>query len=376
MRFSALDFSPAGGRSARDKNIGKKFPFVIPYKDNKRSGAGIRKSRRREESFSVLEQGRKKSRKRRVITALVSAAVLLLAGCTAAGYGLAKTVFNNIFLRAVKPVEVPEFYKNSPHKAVSEKGMQFMEPLACEDKYIESFDGTRLHACLFPCDGGGKKFVLGIHGYRSAPRPEYGPYAEFYLSEGYSMLLTDDRAHGGSGGDYVGFGVLDRLDCIEWAKYLVDEYGEDVEIILHGVSMGAATVLAASGEESLPSQVKGVVADCGYTRAWDLLIHQLKAMANLPSKLILPAVERMCVREIGYNLHDNSPIDLVANADMPLLIVHGSKDPLVPVSMAQELFDACGSEKKKLLIIEGAGHAESIALAPEEYYKAIRDTVF
>ena len=248
--------------------------------------------------------------------------------------------------------------------------MKLMKTLPSEDAYITSRDGLKLHAYMFPAEQGTKKFVLGIHGYRSYSRPEYAPYIEFYRSLGYSMLLPDDRAHAPSEGEYVGFGVLDRLDCVDWAKYLVKTYGEDVEILLHGVSMGGATVLAASGEADLPSQVKGIVSDCGFTSAWDVLSFQMKEMMHLPVQPLLPQVEKICQKKAGFNFHEYEPIEQVKKAKVPILFVQGAKDEMVPAHMAQELYDACPTEKR-LLMVEEAAHGESIAFSPEEYHAAI-----
>ena len=248
-----------------------------------------------------------------------------------------------------------------------------MKNMESQDAYLTSRDGLRLHAYLFPADEAPKKFVIGIHGYRSYSRPEYAPYIEFYQSLGYSMLLPDDRAHRPSEGDYIGFGVLDRLDCVDWAKYLVETYGEDIEIILHGVSMGGATVCAASGEADLPPQVRGIVSDCAFSNAWDVLHYQLGEVGHLPADLILPRVEKIAQKKAGFNFHDFSAVEQVKKATVPMLFVQGEKDPLVPAHMAQELYDACGSAEKRLLVVPEAGHGESIAFAPEDYHRLIRE---
>ena len=282
-----------------------------------------------------------------------------------------RMVFKGIFSRPSRSTKVPDFYKDSPHYKVSRAGMKVMDTLYKEDLYMTSRDGLKLHAHYYPVEGESKKFVLGIHGYRSYARPEYGPYIEFYRSLGYNMLLPDDRAHAPSEGEYIGFGVLDRLDCVDWAKYIVETYGEDVEILIHGVSMGGATVLAASGEEDLPVQVKGIISDCGFTSPWEALSTQLKDMAHLPAAdRILAKVEKICIKKAGFNLHDHAAVDQVKKAKVPILFVQGKKDAMVPYHMAEELYEACGS-KKRLLIVDEAGHAESIAFKPEEYHKAI-----
>ena len=158
---------------------------------------------------------------------------------------------------------------------------------------------------------------------------------------------------------------------MDWCKDLVKTYGEDIEIILHGVSMGGATVLSAAGEADLPEQVIGVVGDCGFTSAWDALHFQLHNMAHLPADRILPHVEKLAEKKIGINFHDHSAIEQVKNAKVPILFVQGGQDEMVPAWMAQELYDACGSQSKQLLMVEEAGHGESIAFAPDRYHQAI-----
>ena len=286
-------------------------------------------------------------------------------------YGLACLLFHAFFYRPKRSKKVPDYYVDTPHYKVSRAGMAIMDQLPVEDKYLTSRDGLKLHAYLYPAEGDShKKFVLGIHGYRSYARPEFGPYIAFYRSLGYSMLLPDDRAHGPSEGKYIGFGVLDRLDCVDWAKWLVQEYGEDVEIILHGVSMGGATVLAASGEEDLPQQVQGTIADCGFTSVWDVFSYQFRQVVHLPKFPLLPLIQRISLHRAGIDFRKNSAKEQVQKAHVPILFVQGGKDPMVPAFMAKELYDACTS-RKELLMVEDAGHAESIALAPDRYHEAI-----
>ena len=276
-------------------------------------------------------------------------------------------VFHFIFKRPKRSKKVPKYYVGTPHYIASRKGMAFMEKIGYEDAHITSYDGLNLHAYLYKAEKPSKKFILGIHGYRSYARPEYGPYIEFYRSLGYNMLLPDDRAHAPSEGDYIGFGILDRLDCVAWAKYIVETYGEDVEIILHGVSMGAATVLSASCED-LPKQVQGIVADCGYSNAWDVLSFQLQKMPNAQG--ILKKVETLCKKKIGFDLHSISALSQVKKAKVPIFFVQGAKDSMVPSYMVHELYKACPT-RKRLLYVTNAAHAESICMAKQEYEQCL-----
>ena len=283
-------------------------------------------------------------------------------------------IFRFLFAKPSRSTKVPDYYIGTPHYNVSQAGLKIMKQLPSEDHYIESRDGLKLHGYLFPTEGEEhKKFVIGVHGYRSYSRPECAPYYQFYRDLGFSMLMVDDRAHAPSEGDYIGFGVLDRLDCVDWCKYLVETYGEDIQIILHGVSMGGATVLSAAGEADLPSQVIGVVGDCGFTSAEEILRYQLAESAHLPADLLMPHLEKLAEKKIGFNFHDHSAIEQVKNATVPILFVQGEKDDMVPAWMAPKLYEACGSESKRLIMVPEAGHGESIAFAPDEYHEAIID---
>ena len=135
------------------------------------------------------------------------------------------------------------------------------------DVYLTSFDGLKLHATYFPAINGteqAEKIVICFHGYTGEGLSNHMAIADYFLKHGYAMLLPDARAHGESEGEYIGFGCLDRQDALSWIRWTIRECGENVKIMLHGTSMGGATVLMASGLE-LPANVKGIVSDCGFT---------------------------------------------------------------------------------------------------------------
>ena len=282
-------------------------------------------------------------------------------------------LFHSLFGKPSRSTKIPKYYVDTPHYKVSRAGMALLKTLPSEDHYIQSRDGLKLHAYLFPVNGEQhpKKFLLGIHGYRSYSRPEYAPYAEFYRAQGFTLFLPDDRAHAPSEGTYIGFGVLDRLDCVDWANYLVKTYGEDIEILIHGVSMGGAAVVAASGEADLPPQVRGIISDCAFSSAQEIVEYHLRESMHLPVHPLLPALERLCQKKAGFNFHEHTPLQQVKKATVPMLFVQGEKDTMVPPFMVQELYDACPTEKKLLLVAE-AGHGESIAFAPDAYYQNIK----
>ena len=134
-----------------------------------------------------------------------------------------------------------------------------------EEIYLESFDGLRLHATWFPAgEEEITKAVICFHGYSSCGMNDYVGLSDYYLRKGYSMLIVDERAHGKSQGEYIGFGCLDRKDALSWINWITGRCGGQVQIVLHGISMGAATALMTTGL-ALPVQVKGVISDCAFT---------------------------------------------------------------------------------------------------------------
>lgn len=231
----------------------------------------------------------------------------------------------------------------------------------------------RLKSKLFKAEQESKVFVLCSHGYRSTGDGEYGAMAKFYHDLGCNVLIVDHQAHGESDGKYIGFGYHEYKDCIIWLNYLIDRFGSDIQIILEGISMGSATVMMMTGAPDLPKNVKFTVADCGYTSAYDEFEFCLKNYIHLPKFPILYSADMFNKSINGYAFKDASPIDAVANAKIPMLFIHGDADDFVPTYMVHQLYAACSSEYKDLLLIEGAGHAESYRRDSEKYESKVKE---
>lgn len=232
-----------------------------------------------------------------------------------------------------------------------------------EDVYIMS-DSLRLHGKLFK--NSGTKYALVCHGYTSKAKHMAGFVNKFH-SLGYSVLAVDARAHGDSEGTKIGMGWVERFDVIEWIKYIIS-LEPDAQIILHGVSMGASTVLMASGEE-LPKNVKAIIADCGYTSEWDEFRQEADVL-HIPWFPVLNASSAISKVRDGYDFKQASAVEQVKKSHIPTLFIHGSKDELVPYGMLNELYSAANCEKE-ILTIQGAGHALSSSVAPELYWNTV-----
>lgn len=230
---------------------------------------------------------------------------------------------------------------------------------------MESFDGNELQGYYLEAEEPTDKTVVFAHGYLGRAR-DMALFGEYYYEElDYNMFTADSRGHGLSEGDYIGFGWHDRLDYVDWIDRIIEELGEDTEIILHGVSMGAATVLMTAGEE-LPDNVKLVVADSPYSSVYDLFDYQLERMFHLPSFPILPTTGVVTEFMADYGLKEASAVEQVKKAEIPILYIHGDNDTFVPTEMTEELYENTKSEAE-LLIVPGASHGESIVLEREKY---------
>ncbi len=248
---------------------------------------------------------------------------------------------------------------------------EFMLAQPHEDVYVRSEDGLKLHATYFP-NGETDKAVICFHGYTSQGMSDYIGLSGYYLRNGYRMLLVDARAHGESEGEYIGFGCLDRYDARVWIQWMIEECGEDIQLLLHGTSMGGATVLMTGGLE-LPGQVKGIVSDCGFTSPKEVFTHVLHSMYHLPAFPMIQIADAVNRKKAGYGLDECNAKREAANIQVPVLLIHGDADGFVPCGMCREIHENCKDAKQ--LIVEGAGHAESYYKDTEAYEKALDDFV-
>jgi len=153
-----------------------------------------------------------------------------------------------------------------------------------------------------------------------------------------------------------------------WINKILENDSE-AEIVLFGISMGGATVMMTSGEE-LPSNVKVIVEDCGYTSVSDVFTYQLNDLFHMPEFPIMTAANTVTKLRAGYDLYKASALKQVAKSKTPILFVHGDKDSFVPYEMLDKVYEAAAVEKEKLVIKE-AGHGEAATVDPELYWNTI-----
>ena len=233
--------------------------------------------------------------------------------------------------------------------------------------FITTKDGLRLHGRYYETAPGAPVQIL-FHGYRSNALRDFSGGLQLALESGCNALLVDQRAHGASGGKCLSFGVLERRDCLEWIEYVNERFGRDVPVVPVGVSMGAATVLMASGLE-LPENVVGIIADCGYTSPKEIICKVARDM-KLPARLVYPLVRLGARLFGGFDPDECSAEDALRSAKVPVLLIHGEDDRFVPCEMSRANHAACRSEAR-LLTVPGAGHGLSYLIDNAGYRSAV-----
>lgn len=237
-----------------------------------------------------------------------------------------------------------------------------------KDVFINSFDGLKLHAYEVLSNSKTNKWAVTVHGYM-VDAFNLSTKALHYHKAGYNILAIDLRSHGKSQGNHIGMGYNDSKDLIEWINYIVKN-NPNSEILLHGVSMGAATVMIASSQNELPSNVKVIIEDCGYSSALGQFKYQLRKLFNIPSFPVLNMANLIVKLKAGYFLGQAAPIKYIKNSKVPILFIHGDYDRFVPFFMVDELYEACNQVKKKV-VIEGASHAHAESENPQKYWKEV-----
>lgn len=252
-------------------------------------------------------------------------------------------------------------------------GAWFDENPDIETVQIASDDGLTLQGYYLAADMPTARTAILAHGYAGKAQTMGNLAALWHDELGFNVLIPDARGHGASEGNYVGFGWHERKDYLQWIAWVLDEVGDDAEILLHGVSMGGATVAMTSGED-LPDNVKVIVADCAYTAVEDVLAYQLKQLYGLPAFPLVPSTSVVTQVRAGYSFGEASALEQVKKTRVPMLFIHGDADTFVPVEMVYPLFEAHAGEKE-LLIVPGASHGTSYVQQPEMYEDAVIDFV-
>ena len=264
---------------------------------------------------------------------------------------------------------VPEGEVYEPFRDKMIHWMKSVRALPHEDFYITSFDGLKLHGRYYEY-APGAPIELMVHGYRGNAERDLCGGVQRCFRLGRSALVIDQRCSGESDGKVITFGIREHRDCRAWVDFMVSHFGEDVKIILTGISMGASSVLMAAGSP-LPPQVKGVLADCGFTTARAIIYKVIQQM-KLPPKLVYPFIRLGALLFGGFDPESFSALEAVKTITVPVIFFHGEDDDFVPCEMSKENFQACTS-RKALVTTPGAGHGLCYPVDPKGYLQALGD---
>jgi len=256
-----------------------------------------------------------------------------------------------------------------PHAEKTKEMVAALKARPYELLEIESDDGLRLVGQYYHCRDGAP-LDIGVHGYRGTIERDFCGGSALSFAAGHNVLLVEQRAQGRSEGHAMTFGVIERQDCLAWIRYAVHRFGEDTKIVIYGVSMGATTVLMASGMD-LPKQVCGIIADCPFSTPL-AIIRKVARDRHLPpllADLFAPIGARLYA---GFDLRGASAVEAVKQAKVPILLIHGEDDRFVPCEMSREIA-AAGGERISLNTFPQAGHGLSYLTDHPRYRRLVED---
>ena len=296
---------------------------------------------------------------------------VLIGTCTSVAlgiYGVTRYFFNVAFER--KTLEkFPRLGKGTPWESEIEVGREWIKAHAVPVGTINSFDGIKLSGYYIEADNAQRTIIM-CHGWRGNWERDFAGIAKWFHKNGCNLLFIDQRAHGFSQGKYITFGLYERLDCVSWCNWLNKVY-KPKSIYLYGVSMGASTVLMAAGTDGLPYNVKGIIADSGFTSPYDILNHTSWNIARIPEHPFMDALSLMMRKRVGVGLRAFSVSDAMKNCETPILLIHGKDDGFVPYSMSIENYNASTNDTS-LLLIDGANHCLSYYVDRKNYTKTVK----
>ncbi len=265
--------------------------------------------------------------------------------------------------------DIPEGKAYEAHREGMVSWMRLVRSMPHTEFSIRSHDGLTLWGKYYENEPGAPIEIM-FHGYRGHAERDLSAGVLRARAMGHNALLVNLRGCDKSDGNVVTFGILEKRDALLWTQFVANHFGRDIPIILTGISMGAATVMMCAGEK-LPENVIGVLADCGYTSAKDIIQKVMREMGH-PARLLYP-IARLGARLFGhFDPDEDAPIRALAHATVPVIFFHGSEDGFVPCAMSVANYEACSS-KKHLLMVEGADHALAYPTQPDKYLAALRE---
>ncbi len=325
-----------------------------------------------------MEVTTKKQNRRKIVIGVLIAVVVLVAAVIAfassylVNYAIGRSGDGGdreVALDVEAPTDGVEQLIAENRAVQKQANEEFLQQNPGQTVQITAADGLRLNGVYYP-NAGSHLWVIALHGYRGS-HTGVTNLAQHYHDAGYQVLTPDLRACGDSEGDYVGMGWLDRKDVLQWIDWVLAQDSE-AEIVLHGVSMGAATTMMTAGEDT-PEQVKVFVEDCGYTSVWDIFSSELKLRFGLPEfQFCIPPAPRQEPKR-AMALRKHPPCSRCRTVKSRCCSSHGTADDFIPYEMMGTLYNAKPGTNKATLTAEGAGHGEAMDVLGDTYWNTVFD---
>lgn len=313
------------------------------------------------------------NRKQKQAKALVQIGTVAAVGA-AAVLGTAKWAYNYAFKTDREKTRNPyqligkqsELFKDDIFEAIEK-----LEAVPCEWVHTRSIEGFRL-AGRYYHQKDGAPLMIFFHGYKSPTLRDFCGGFWIYQEQGYNILMVDQRAHGESEGKAVTMGIRERYDCVKWVEYAIERFGPDVKILLGGISMGAATVMMAAELLQDCPNVKGILADCGYSTVEGVMKETIRQM-KLPQEPSWRLLKLGAKVYGGFDLDESSAVDSLKKSRLPVVFIHGEADERVPFAMNAENVEAAAVAADRIVtfMVPEAEHGMSFYMDKNGYYETV-----
>lgn len=313
--------------------------------------------------FRLIQDVKDDMKKRKIFT-LAS----LFAALTGAGYATMTYFVDSMTFDREPKAKLPGS-REIELKGIAKEGQMWLHEHDTDPRDMVNSDGLRLRAHYIPADNA-KRTILAFHGWHGRWDIDFSASSPFLHELGCNLLIVEERGQGESEGQEMTFGKKEYKDVLEWVSWYQKEMDSEIDIYLAGVSMGATAVLLTANAD-LPSQVKGIVADCGFSSAYEIIRLVGKRSFHTPEHPFMDTLNAYCRKKHGFDLREVDVTEAMEQAKVPILFIHGKADHFVPCWMSAESYEKCNSPKD-ILLVEGAGHGQSFVKGMESYLEKVR----
>ena len=258
----------------------------------------------------------------------------------------------------------------SQYKEQFENGFKYIDSYKSKRVFTKSHDNLKLAGKYF--NNNSNSTIILFHGYRSDGRFDFACAVKYYIDMGLNVLIVDQRASGESEGKLITYGIKERYDVVKWAEFTNRHYAPQ-NIFLSGISMGASTVMMASNL-NLPDNVRGIIADCGFTSTSEIIKKVARESFKINTTLILPLLNIGCKMFGKFSLNEIDTITALSQSNIPIFFIHGKSDGFVPCEMTEKSYQAAKAEKY-ICLVDDADHGVSFLKDTKNIQKQIAEFV-